>query len=243
VEAPGGALAGPRDAPAAGGPEGSLVARLAAGVAHELRNPLAVILARVQLLQHGIRNGKPPDSDKLARTLTAIEAQALRASKIIDNLSVFARPRPPELAPVDLRETIAEVLGLLRGPLEAASIVVKVDLAADAAAIVADRAQLGTALTQLVLNAIEAMPTGGQLRVQGRRSANGIELSIADSGSGVARDDASRIFEAFFSTKRGSAGLGLCIVQTIAAAHGGDIRLTQAGVPGAEFVLSLLGRD
>ncbi|MGH7543610.1 MAG: sensor histidine kinase [Gemmatimonadota bacterium] len=243
VEARGGAPAGPRDAPGAGAPgDGSLVTRLAAGLAHELRNPLAVILARVQLLQHGLRSGKPPDGDKLARTLTAIEEQAFRASRIIDNLSVFARPRPPELAPVDLAETVRQVLGLLHGRLEEASVTVETDLASDARTTMADRFQLQAALAQLVLNAIEAMPAGGRLRVGVCWSASGVELSVADSGPGVAREDAARIFEAFVSTKRGAAGLGLCIVQTIAASHGGGIRLVEAGVPGAEFVLSLPAR-
>ncbi|HSF05027.1 MAG TPA: ATP-binding protein [Methylomirabilota bacterium] len=216
--------------------------RLAAGVAHELRNPLAVILARVQLLQHGLRAGKPPDGDKLARTLGAIEEQALRASKIIDNLSTFARPQPPELAPVDPDRTIREALAHLRERLEAARVAVEIDVAPDVGMIVADRAQLQAALAQLVLNAIEAMPGGGHVRVSARRTGDRVELSVADDGPGVAEADAARIFEAFVSTKRGAAGLGLCIVQTIAASHGGSIRLAAAGGPGAEFVLSLPAR-
>jgi len=243
VEARGGAPAGSRDASEGGASgEGSLVTRLAAGVAHELRNPLAVILARVQLLQHGLRTGKPPDGDKLARTLGAIEVQALRASKIIDNLSAFARPRPPELAPVDLDETVREVLGLLRERFEAAGVGVEIDVASDVGTIVADSVQLQAALAQLVLNAIEAMPSGGHVRVGVRRNGDRVELGVADDGPGVAREDAARIFEAFVSTKRGAAGLGLCIVQTIAASHGGGIRLVVAGGPGAEFVMSLPAR-
>lgn len=222
--------------------EGSLVTRLAAGVAHELRNPLAVILARVQLLQLGLRTGKPPDGDKLARTLGAIEEQALRASKIIDNLSSFARPRPPELAPVDPDEMIREVLTHLGERFEAARVAVELDVAPDVGTIVADRAQLQTALAQLLLNALEAMPEGGHVRVRARRNGASVELSVADDGPGVARADAARIFEAFVTTKRGAAGLGLCIAQAIAAAHGGGIRLVAAGGPGAEFVLTLPAR-
>ncbi len=80
------------------------------------------------------------------------------------------------------------------------------------------------------------------MHVRSRRSADGVELSVADDGPGVAPEDAARIFEAFFSTKRGAAGLGLPIVQTIAAAHGGGIRLIEASGPGGEFVLSLPAR-
>jgi signal transduction histidine kinase len=243
VEAPGGAPAGPRDAPGARAPEdGSLVTRLATSVAHELRNPLAVILARVQLLQLGLKVGKPPDSDKLAHTLSAIEEQALRASRIVDNLSSFGRPRPPQLAPVDLAETVQQVLAAVHGRLQGAGVTVAVEVAPDVPTITADRVQIQTALAQLVHNAIDAMPDGGRVRIGVRRSANGVEVSITDSGPGVAREDAARIFEAFVSTRRGAAGLGLSIAQTIAAAHGGAIRLVAAGVPGAEFVLSLPAR-
>jgi signal transduction histidine kinase len=230
-----------RGAPAAPG-EGSLVTRLAAGVAHELRNPLAVILARSQLLLLGFRNGKPPDETKLVQTLATIEEQAQRASKIVDNLSIFARPRPPALGPVDLRALVEQVLGPLRDRLGRTGVVVEVDLAPDVTTVVADRVQLGTALAQLVDNALEAMPEGGRLQISGRRDADQVELSVADTGPGVAREEAARIFEAFFSTKRGGAGLGLSIVQTIAAAHGGAIRLLEAGGPGARFVLSLPAR-
>lgn len=219
-----------------------LVTRLAAGVAHELRNPLAVILARVQLLQYGLRTGKVPDGDKLAHTLGAIEEQALRAAKIIDNLSAFARPRQPELALVDLAETVRSVLGPLRERLEAGGVGVAIDVAADVGTLAADGAQLQAALGQLVLNAIEAVPGGGHVRVSVRRSGDRVELSVADDGPGVAPADAARIFEAFVSTKRGAAGLGLCIAQTIAASHGGGIHLRTAGGPGAEFVMSLPAR-
>ncbi len=231
------------DAPAAAASgDGALVTRLAAGVAHELRNPLAVILARVQLLQYGLRTGKLPDGDKLAHTLRAIEEQALRASKIIDNLSAFARPHPLELAPVDLAETVRAVLGPLRERLEAAGVGIAIDVAADVGTLAADGAQLQAALGHLVLNAIEAMPGGGHVRVSVRRNGDRVELSVADDGPGVAQADAARIFEAFVSTKRGAAGLGLCIAQTIAASHGGGIHLRMAGVPGAEFVMSLPAR-
>jgi signal transduction histidine kinase len=240
VEAPGGAPAGPRDAPGAGAPEdGSLVTRLAASVSHELRNPLAVILARVQLLQLGLRLGKPVDSDKLVHTLSAIEEQALRASRIVDNLSSFARPRPPQLGPVDLAELVQQVLSALQGRLQSSGVSVEVEVGPEVPTVTADRLQIQTALAQVLHNAIDAMPDGGRVRIGVRRSPNGVEVSVADGGPGVPREDAARIFEAFVSTRRGAAGLGLCIAQTIAAAHGGAVRLVEAGVPGAEFVLSL----
>src|SRR5262245_2530374 len=218
------------------------LAQMGAGVAHELRNPLAVILARVQLLQLGIKNGKAPDVERLSRTLATLEEQALRASKIIENLSTFARPRTPELAPVDLADTVNQVLYDMGGHPAAGSLATEIDIRDGAATIVADLSQLVAALTQLIRNALDAMPDGGRLRVHARCGKDTVEISVADSGAGVAPHDAPRIFEPFFSTRPGAAGLGLCVAQTVAHSHGGALRLAAAGGTGAGFILSLPAR-
>jgi len=219
------------------------LARLAAGIAHELRNPLAVILARVQLLEIALKSGKPLPPGKLETTLRTVEEQAVRASRIIESLSVFARPRSPALGPVDLTEVIGHVLAELHERMpDDSAITTAIDVAYEARTIVADRAQLTTALTQLVSNALQAMPTGGQLRIRVVRGDGVVEISVADSGGGVADHNAPRIFDPFFSTRPAGAGLGLCVTQTIAEAHGGNVRLVRSGGPGAEFVLSLPAR-
>jgi signal transduction histidine kinase len=212
---------------------------MAAGVAHELRNPLAVILARVQLLQLGLKNGTPVTADRLTRTLATIEEQAIRASKVIENLSTFARPRTPELAPTDLAGAVRQVIQETGGRAPTGPLAIEIEIADGAATVVADRSQLTAALAQLVRNALDAMPGGGRLRVQARRADSAIQISVADTGVGVALHDAPRIFEPFFSTRPGAAGLGLCVAQTVAGSHGGAVWLVAAGGPGAEFVLSL----
>jgi signal transduction histidine kinase len=218
------------------------VGRLAAGVAHELRNPLAVILARVQLLRLGLKRGSPPDPDNLSRILITIEEQAVRAAKILENLSLFAR-RPPELAPVDLVEVVTQALGTLRERLQTAGIGADVEVPAPCRTIVADRGQLAAALAQLLTNALDAMPGGGRVGVRARRAGGAVEISVTDTGPGVTAEDAARIFEPFYSTKPGAAGLGLCAVRTVAECHGGTVKLAAAGGPGAEFVLSLPARE
>ena len=219
------------------------LARLAAGIAHELRNPLAVILARVQLLELAMKNGKPLAPGKLEMTLRTVSEQAVRASKIIESLSIFARPRSPELASVDLAETIGRVMSEVRTYMPAhATVTSDIQVASEVQSVVADRAQLTIALRQLVINALQAMPDGGALRIHARGAGGGAEIVVADTGGGVAHHDAARIFDPFFSTKPAGAGLGLCVVQTIAGAHGGGVRLVASGGPGAEFVLSLPGQ-
>jgi signal transduction histidine kinase len=218
----------------------SALARLAAGIAHELRNPLAVILARVQLLALTMKGDQSIDPAKLERTLATIEEQAVRAAKVIESLSIFARPRAPERQVVEVAEIVGHVLGALRARLpHEARLATDVQVAADVHTVVADATQLTTALTQLVVNAIEAMPEGGTLRIRARRQPGAIEIAVADTGPGVATRDMARIFDPFFSTKPAAAGLGLCVAQTIAESHGGGVRLVAAGGPGAEFVLRL----
>src|SRR5262249_1774613 len=177
------------------------LARLAAGIAHELRNPLAVILARVQLLEIAMKGGKPLPPGKLEMTLRTVGEQAVRASKIIESLSVFARPRTPELQPVDLTETIGHVLSDVRAHMPAdGTVTTDVDVASDAVTVVADRGQLTTVLRQLTLNALQAMPEGGRLRIRARAGDDNVEVTVADTGTGVAPHDAPRIFDPFFST-------------------------------------------
>lgn len=223
----------------ASSPQGSL-AHLAAGVAHELRNPLAVILARAQLLSIALRAGRAPDAEKLARTLATIEEQALRASTIIENLSTFARPRPPDLKPFDLAELLDQVFAAVQARYrDAGAVRTDVTIDAGAATLHGDREQLATALTHLVMNAYEAVGSRGVVRVDARPDGDGVTIRVADDGPGVAERDAERIFDPFFSTKPGAAGLGLPVAQTIAESHQGTLRLTAASQPGAEFVLSL----
>jgi signal transduction histidine kinase len=215
------------------------LARLAAGIAHELRNPLAVVLARVQLLQLTLRSGQALSPERLERALGAVEEQALRASKIIENLSSFARPRAPETSAVDVPDVVTHALAILRHRMPDRGLGVEVEVRPEAKVLSADRGQLLTALTQIVLNAIEAMPSGGALRIRAVRTDNAVEISVADTGPGIAVHDVPRIFDPFFSTKPSAAGLGLCVAQTIVESHGGSLRLERTEPPGAEFVMTL----
>lgn len=221
----------------------AMLARLARGVAHELRNPLAVILARVQLLALGLRNGRPLEAGKLERMLETVEEQALRASRVIDRLAIFAGAREPETASVDLPEAIGAAVVVSRTVQPGDAVGVDVEVGDDALTADADREQLVTALTQLVVNALEATPAGGRVTILTRRAPGGLEVVVRDTGPGVAASDAGHIFDPFFTTKPAAAGLGLCVAQAIAERHGGSVRLAAPGRAGAEFVLGLPARS
>lgn len=217
-----------------------LLARLAAGIAHELRSPLAVILARVQLLDLALQSGRPLPAERIRQTLETVQEQAERASRVLESFTAFARPLAPQRTAVDLRKTIESVLADLDGRLAGGGpLSAEVDVAPDAGTVSADGAQLAVALGHLVANALDAMPAGGVVRVAARRRQGAVDVTVSDTGAGVPVEDAPHIFDPFFSTKRSAAGLGLAVVQRIAAAHGGTVRLAAAGGPGAQFVLSL----
>src|SRR5262249_62234314 len=168
-----------------------------------------------------MKGGKPLPPGKLEMTLRTVGEQAVRASKIIESLSIFARPRSPELKSVDLRETIGHVLSDIRAHMpQDGTVTTDVDVASEAMTVVADRGQLTTALKQLTLNALQAMPDGGRLRIRARGGDGHVEVIVADTRTGVAPPDAPRVFDPFFSTPPPGPGLRVRGAHTLAPGPG-----------------------
>ena len=204
------------------------VGRLAAGVAHELNNPLSVMLGFLTLHR---RNA----TGRLAKDLWRVEQEAMRCKEIVRDLLDLSRPGSAvDLSPVDLRELCDEVVSGLResGQLPTARVSVEGIGMADG-----DRSKLRQVLVNLLKNAAEASGTDGSVRVRVASSTSGVEVAVSDSGSGVAPAARARIFEPFFTTKPSGTGLGLAVSRAIARAHGGDIIIGQGELGGALFAL------
>jgi two-component system, NtrC family, sensor histidine kinase HydH len=207
--------------------------KLLAGVAHEVRNPLAGIRSTVQLWRRGI-GPDPESSDDL---LSEVE----RLDWIVERLLHFSRADAQDLTPGDLNAVVAECARLARGP--AGSRGVRIDLELDPA--LPPIAMAPPALVQvfrnLTTNALHAMPEGGVLRLTTRLDPTRrlAEASVADTGPGLDGDAFSHLFEPFFTTKAGGTGLGLAIAREIALAHGGDLRAANRADGGAVFTLTL----
>ncbi len=205
------------------------IGRLAAGVAHEINNPLGVILGYARLL------GKDA-TGALADDLRVIEQETLRCQEIVDGLLDLSRPMKQPGAPVDLREMADEVVSRLAEAHQLDGVHVSVD---GGATVDGQGKKLRQVLLNLVKNAIEAAGGGGRVEVRIGRSQGGVELSVSDSGPGIPATARHRLFEPFFTTKPGGTGLGLAVSQAIARAHGGTIEAGAAPGGGARFTLRL----
>lgn len=213
------------------------VGQLAAGVAHEINNPLTAILANAQLLQRQL-----PADDEMQESIDLIARAGARATQVVRNLLDFARKENYSLEPTDINETIQRALALVAHELLSRSITLTFEPAKDLPRTLASHDHLEGVWLNLMLNAVDAIDTGpGNIHVTTRRVGNEIRTSIVDNGKGIPPERISRIFEPFYTTKapgRGT-GLGLSVCHRIVKQHGGHILVdSQIGV-GTEFTVVL----
>jgi two-component system sensor histidine kinase PilS (NtrC family) len=225
------------------------VGALSASIAHEIRNPLAAISGSVQLLQRGLRElGEEP-----RRLMGIVEREIERLDRLIADFLVFARPGPLRAERVSLARVVDETLDAFEAARPAG---VRLERALDPSlAVHADPAQLRQLLWNLVINACQAMPQGGRLRVataapegpaaQGGPSAGRTEalekpavaeIAVMDQGVGIADDVLERVFDPFFTTKPDGSGLGLAIVHRVVSEHGGSVRIERGRAPWSTVV-------
>jgi signal transduction histidine kinase len=191
------------------------------GVAHQLRNPLNAMSLQLELLSHDIER-----SGNAMRRVRALRDEIERLDRAIDALLRFMRPEQLKPASVPLNTLLTEVAGAMRKP----DIRLEYDLDSSVLAITADRALLAEALRNIVANAVEAMRQGGRLTIGTRRLLDGfVEIRVADEGAGI--EDTSRIFNLYYTTKKGGSGLGLPLALRAVDLHHGTIEVDSQ--PGA----------
>ncbi|WP_435007832.1 two-component system sensor histidine kinase NtrB [Tundrisphaera lichenicola] len=208
--------------------------KLLAGVAHEVRNPLAGIRSTVQLWQRGI--GRDEESYE------GLLAEVDRLDGIVGRLLHFSRADAQEMIPGDLNALVAESARLAEGPALAVGVRIETSLAASLPPIPMAAPAVLQILRNLTTNAIQSMPEGGLLKVSTRLAPSEglVEVEVADTGPGLARDVLEHLFEPFFTTKPDGTGLGLAIAREIALAHRGDLKAGPRAIgPGAVFTLAL----
>lgn len=211
--------------------------RIAAHVAHEVRNNLVPVSLYLSLLRRRLGT---TDAEALS-VVDKIEAGFTSLDAMVGDLLNFTTDRDPRTARFALRDLIADVLDSLAPQFAAQGIDLRVDVASTLT-IEADRGMLRRALLNLVLNALDAMPEGGELNVSALATPRGVELEVADSGPGLNEEALHRACEPFFSTKSTGVGLGLAVVARILEAHGGRVEAANCPEGGAAFTLVMPSR-
>jgi two-component system, NtrC family, sensor histidine kinase HydH len=210
------------------------VGQLAAGVAHEVRNPLTGMKL---LVEAALRPNRPRPLTE--EDLRIIHGEIARLEEIVQHFLDFARPQPLRRSPVDLREATARSVELTRGRARQQEVEVAVESPDEPLPLLLDSGQFQTVLVNLLLNALDAMPHGGRVTVRLERDGPEARLTVRDSGPGIAPELLPRLFTTFASTRPTGTGLGLSLARRIVSEHGGRIEAGNHPDGGACFAVNL----
>ena len=219
----------------------NMMGELAAALAHEIKQPIAASITSANALLRWLAHD-PPDLERARATAVRIEQDGHRAADVINSLQSFYRTgTPAERQIVDVKETIGEMTGLLRGEADRHSIKIHPELEVDTPKTLANRVQLQQVFMNLMLNAIEAMKdTGGELTIRSRVNPEGrLMVSISDTGVGLPVESTEQIFDPFHTTKPQGTGMGLTITRSIVESYGGRVWATANQGAGATFHFTL----
>ena len=214
------------------------IVRLAAGVAHELGNPLNSLTIHLQLIERKLKKlAKQPDATKLTESLQVCQGEVERLDGIITHFLKAIRPQKLELNELDLLGLVEDVLRVQEVELSNRKLEVKVEVNDDLPIILGDRDQIKQAFFNLIKNAMEAMQPSGSLRILARCDDDYVYLQFVDNGSGISEEDLSKVFQAYYTTKEEGHGLGMMIVERIMREHGGHINIESRKEAGTAITL------
>jgi signal transduction histidine kinase len=211
---------------------------LTAGLSHEIRNPLNSARLQLEVLERRLRRLSPDLQPALLEPQTLVQDEIRRLEHILQDFLQFARPATLKPAPVPVTSLFAKVLDLLEEDADRRGIALERRIDTDVS-IAGEEARLRQVLMNLTLNALDATPGGGWVRVSASATPESVVMAVEDSGAGVPPELRERIFEPFFTTKPAGSGLGLPMVHAIVTQHGGTVTVESAQGGGARFVLRL----
>jgi PAS domain S-box-containing protein len=217
--------------------------RLAANVAHEINNPLNSIRYNLDLITLELEQARKSKGKSIAEVKSYVEkvdAEIVRIARIVNNLLDLHRPEVKFVQNVNANAAVSETMELMMKQIEDAKVKLVVKLADELPLVSAVHAQLKQVILNIILNAIQAMPDGGTLTVETKRSGDRVHIAVADTGVGISRKDRRYVFEPFFTTKGvQGTGLGLSISYSIIKAYGGDITVKSEEGKGSCFTVQL----
>lgn len=210
----------------------ALLGRVATGLAHEIKNPVASICLHSQLMDHGKLDAEAK------RSLDLIQGESRVIEGLVNQWLYLARPEPPKMTPLDLREVMSQAIDTLRAQATHAGVTIVATLN-DPLPVRGDRQRLTQVIRNLALNAIQAMPIGGTLMIEGGRTGNTIQMSFTDSGPGFSKQALEHGADLFFSEREGGLGIGLNVAKEVIAHHHGTLRLSNVEPRGGRVTVSL----
>jgi len=213
------------------------IARLAGGLAHEIKNPLSTIRLNMELLAEEFTDPENPRDRRALAKVAVVQRECQRLQDLLEDFLSYAKVRRLKLEPTNLNGVVSDVLRFFAPKAKEERIEVIDYLAADLPTILLDRETFRGALLNLVLNAQQAKPNGGQLGVRTSAQGDRGALDLIDTGCGMDERTREHAFEAFYSTKPGGSGLGLPTARKIVEAHGGEISLQSEPGCGTQFTL------
>lgn len=206
------------------------IGELAAGLAHEIRNPLAGIAGVVEVMGREL----PPESSSRA-VLPEVHSEIQHIQAILNDLLVYARPRPPEFHPADLNATVEQAVFLARQQVRTKPIEITLEPEKRLPGILHDPVQVQQVILNLLLNGIQAISNQGKIEVALRQEREYAVVRIRDNGKGISRESLPRIFKPFFTTRKEGTGLGLPLARGIVESHKGRIEVTSEPGRGTQF--------
>jgi len=217
----------------------ALLGRLAAGVSHEIRNPLAALFLHVDLLEEELQQPTPESAAQVAEVLAEIRMNLARLEDLVQDYLTLVRTSQLERTPQDLGAALRAWTAEWQHLAMRQDVLLRLEGLEDLGTVVLHASTLRRALLNLVQNALDAMPQGGTLTLAGQRTATHVRLHVRDTGNGIPTEQLTKIFEPLYTTKPGGSGLGLYIVQEIVIAHGGTLAVESALNCGTTFTVTL----